>query len=171
MPVKVSVIVATYNSGERVQTVLDALDAQSLRPDEFEAIFVDDGSTDGTYDRLLQAAGRRANISVERIENSGWPGRPRNIGIDAAIGEYVLFMDHDDSLFPQALERVYDFGTANAADLVLAKEVTTGAPTVGWPTFRRQIEHTTEITDATLALLTPHKFYRRQFLAEHDIRF
>jgi glycosyltransferase involved in cell wall biosynthesis len=171
VPVKVSVIVATYNSGNRIQTVFDALDAQSLPPHEFEAIFVDDGSTDDTYARLLRAAEERAHFSVQRIENSGWPGRPRNIGLDAAVGEYVLFMDHDDSLFPQALARVSDFGTANSADLVLAKEVTTGAPTVGWPTFRHQIEHTTDITDATLALLTPHKFYRREFLAEHGIRF
>ena len=46
---------------------------------------------------------------VDRIPNSGWPGRPRNVGTRLATGEYVFYADHDDYLFPEALERMHRF--------------------------------------------------------------
>jgi hypothetical protein len=41
-----------------------------------------------------------------RIENSGWPSRPRNIGMGLSSGEYVLFLDQDDELYPAGLEHL-----------------------------------------------------------------
>jgi glycosyltransferase involved in cell wall biosynthesis len=65
---------------------------------DFEVIFVDDGSPDDTWRRLQQIRDSHANVRLERIEHSGWPSRPRNVGLALAQGEYVLFMDHDDEL-------------------------------------------------------------------------
>ena len=61
-------------------------------------IFVDDGSTDGTRRRLDALAAEHDHVRVEHIPNSGWPGRPRNVGLDLARGEFVYFVDNDDWL-------------------------------------------------------------------------
>ncbi|GAA1776784.1 hypothetical protein GCM10009681_55070 [Luedemannella helvata] len=166
-----SVVVPTYNSGERIMDVIDSLDAQSLPSDEFEAIFIDDGSTDGTYDLLSNLAITRPYMRVKRIANTGWPGRPRNLGTEMARGDYVLYMDHDDKIFPEALERVHRYGIENNADVVIGKEVIEGAPTLAWDTFREDVPRATAVQSRVLGLMTPHKFYRREFLTEHGILY
>ena len=70
---------------------------------DLELIFVDDGSTDGTAERLDALAAEHGHVRAAHIPNSGWPGRPRNIGIDMARGEFVYFADHDDWLEPDAV--------------------------------------------------------------------
>jgi poly(ribitol-phosphate) beta-N-acetylglucosaminyltransferase len=85
--VKVSVVVPVYNPGANIDDLLRSLAAQSLPADEYEAIFVDDGSTDGTGARLDALAAEQPNVRVEHIPNSGWPGRPRNVGTDLARGD------------------------------------------------------------------------------------
>lgn len=171
--VKVSVVVAVYNTGERIQRLLDSLLAQSMPLSDFEIVFVDDGSTDGSGDRLRAVARETAipRMVVETIPNSGWPGRPRNIGLDLSHAEYVLFMDHDDELFPEALDRMYRYGVENAADVVIGKEVRAGAKTLGLGLFRRNIPDADLLRDGVLSLLTPHKMFRTAFLREHAIRF
>ncbi|MDQ3691709.1 MAG: glycosyltransferase, partial [Chloroflexota bacterium] len=74
MPVKVSVIVPVYNPGAYIDDCIASILRQSLPDDEYEAIFVDDGSTDGTGERLDALAAEHANITAIHIPNSGWPG-------------------------------------------------------------------------------------------------
>lgn len=171
VPVKVSVVIATYNSGPELDRVVASLDGQSLPRNEYEVIFVDDGSTDDTYHRLNEIARERPNVSVHRIPNSGWPGRPRNVGTAAARGEYVLYMDHDDDIFPEALERMYDYAAQNSADVLLGKEVMFGdGRTPGWPTWRAN-QPDAEVGHALLHCMTPHKLYRRALIESVPLRF
>lgn len=171
MAVRVSVVVAVYNPGDHIERLITSLDAQSLPVHEFEVVFVDDGSTDGTPDLLRAFAARSPNVIVTTIPNSGWPGRPRNVGTDLARGEYVFYADHDDALFPEALERMHDLATANGADIVYGKLVTMGMPTPFWPLARRTIGQADLVGDDLLINRMVHKLYRRQFLLEHGIRF
>ena len=90
MEPRVSVVIAAYQPGDGFDRVLASLDAQTLPQDEFETVVVDDGSPDDTFARLQAFASTRPNMRVERIENSGWPSRPRNIGTDLATAPYVL---------------------------------------------------------------------------------
>ena len=76
-----------------------------LGDDEMEVVFVDDGSTDGTLERVRAVEAERPNVRVISIPNSGWPGKPRNIGTDEARGEYVMYVDQDDVVEADALER------------------------------------------------------------------
>jgi glycosyltransferase involved in cell wall biosynthesis len=168
---KVSVVVPTYNTGARLAGLIASLDAQSLPAADYELLLVDDGSTDDTFDRLQSLAAERDNVWVARIDNTGWPGRARNIGTAQASGEYVLYLDHDDRLFPEALQRMYDYASANAADVLLAKEVKTRRNTPGWLTFGRNQPRVTQVDRHVLQSMTPHKLYRRQFLREHQIAF
>ncbi len=62
------------------------------------------------------------------IENSGWPSRPRNLGVDHARGEYVFFADDDDWFADEALERLYACAKANDADIVVGKMAGYGRP-------------------------------------------
>src|SRR5690606_15522788 len=122
---KVSVVVPTYRSGEGLDHLVASLDAQTMPKDEFEIVFVDDGSPDETFARLERIQATRPHVRLERIENSGWPCRPRNVGADLAQGEFIAFMDHDDTLYPDALRAAYDYAVANGADVVNGKEART----------------------------------------------
>ncbi|WP_405373187.1 MULTISPECIES: glycosyltransferase [unclassified Microbacterium] len=169
----VSIVIPTYNSPvDGLERLVASLDAQTLDPKHVEVLFIDDGSTDDTFDRLQVIAGARPHVSARRIENSGWPSRPRNIGIDVARGDYVLFMDHDDELYPDALRAGYEFARANDADVLNGKESYTHTPHWGLETYRRDEAQSIGRTDHhPLVPMNPHKLYRREFLLEHAIRF
>jgi glycosyltransferase involved in cell wall biosynthesis len=168
--VRVSVVVPVYNPGRYIEPLIDSLAAQTLPQAEFETIFVDDGSTDDTPARLDELARERANVRVIHQENSGWPGRPRNVGVDAAGGDYVYFADNDDWFSREALERMHATAVRVGADIVIGKIIghERGVPR---ELFRRNLDRAT-VWDAPLVdSLTPHKLFRRAFLQAHGLRF
>ena len=170
-PVKVSVVVAVYNPGANMDDLVRSVLAQSLPGDEYEAIFVDDSSTDGTAERLDALAEQHPVISViHNSPNSGWPGRPRNLGLDAARGTYVYFVDNDDWLEPEALERLYDYAEDNESDIVWGRIVGNNRR-VPRDAFRTNVPDARLGEHPLLSLLTPHKLFRTSFLRAHDIRF
>ncbi|WP_402466780.1 glycosyltransferase family 2 protein [Isoptericola aurantiacus] len=169
---KVSVVVPAYQPGEGIRRVVDSLAAQSMPQDEFELIIVDDGSPDDTWSRLEAIRDERPNVRIKRIENSGWPSRPRNIGIEIARGEYVLFMDHDDEILPDGLRASYEYATAHHADVLSPKELKTSDPRWGLGNYTANIPNALPRRGINALMpMMPHKFYRRAFLLEHDIRF
>ncbi|MFC7878053.1 glycosyltransferase family 2 protein [Isoptericola sp. NPDC057391] len=169
---KVSVVVPAYQPGDGIRRVVDSLAAQTMPQDEFELIIVDDGSPDDTWERLQRIRDERPNVRIDRIENSGWPSRPRNVGIAMARGEYVLFMDHDDEIFPDGLRASYEYATAHRADVLNAKELKTSDPRWGLGNYTANIPNALPRRGiGALLPMMPHKFYRRDFLLEHDIRF
>ena len=170
MTVHVSVVVAVFNPGRHIQPLLDSLPKQTMPAAQFEVIFVDDGSTDGTPERLDEFAAARPNTTVIRIAASGGPGRPRNVGIDAARGEYIQIVDNDDALYPQALERLYAYAIENSSDVVVGREVRNQRAAVGL-LFERNVPNAELGVDPLMSLMTPHKMFRRQFLIDNGIRF
>ncbi len=167
---KVSVVVPVFNPGHDIDDCLRTLLGQSLPDDEYELIFVDDGSTDATPARLDALAAEHANVHVEHIPNSGWPGRPRNLGTDRARGDYVLYVDNDDYLGEEALERMHAMAVRDDADIVIGKVVGHGK-SVPRNLFRRNRTGVDLEWEALIWLLTPHKLFRRAFLNDHDLRF
>ncbi|MER5453449.1 glycosyltransferase [Micromonospora sp. NPDC002389] len=167
---KVSVVVPAYNVGGTIQTLVDSLLRQSMPATEFEVIFIDDGSTDDTGDRLDELAAAHPHIQVLHVENTGWPSRPRNLGVARARGEYVQFVDDDDWLADEALERLYAYAVRHDADIAIGKMVGHGR-SVPRELFRVDRPHAT-LDDAPLIdSLTCHKMFRRAFLLKHDLRF
>lgn len=171
MPVAVSVVIATYNTGETLERTVDSVRRQSIGTDRLELVLVDDGSTDGTGERVLAMAEEEPWITAEVIENSGWPSRPRNVGMARATGDYVMVMDHDDLLFPRSLERMWQEGTRTRADMVLGKEVRSSGRTQGLETFRHNSDDARLVEDDVLLLHTPHRMWRREFLDRTGVRF
>ncbi|MFE9020845.1 glycosyltransferase family 2 protein [Streptomyces sp. NPDC007808] len=170
MPVKVSVVVPVYNPGAHIEDCIASLLRQSLPPDAYEVIFVDDGSTDGTPALLDALAAADPRVTVLHQENSGWSGKPRNVGVAASRGEYVMFVDNDDHLGDEALERMYDYGVANGADVVVGKMAgkNRGVPV---ELFRRNHPRATVENAPLIDSLTPHKMFRRAFLDDIGLRF
>ncbi|WP_052744563.1 glycosyltransferase family 2 protein [Streptomyces odonnellii] len=170
MTVKVTVVVPTYNSGSHIEPLVDSMLRQTLPGSEFEVLFVDDGSTDGTPDRLAALTAEHPHFRMTRIPNSGWPGKPRNVGVEQANGTYVQFADHDDRLTPEALERLYGMAHRNGSDIVIGK-VASNFRSRGVPYgLMSRTRESCTVWDAPLIdSLTPHKMFRTAFLREHGI--
>jgi glycosyltransferase involved in cell wall biosynthesis len=98
---KVTVVIPAFNVASYVADCLASVRAQTL-PD-WECIVVDDGSTDGTAERVRGIADPRIRLHSQR--NQG-VSAARNAGLAQARGAYVLFLDGDDRLHPQALSRL-----------------------------------------------------------------
>ena len=154
-----SVIVPLYNTGAVLDELVDSLLAQTMPAEDFEVVFVDDGSTDGTGDRVDALTAPHDHFVVRHIPNSGWPGTPRNLGLDLARGEYVAFLDHDDYLGPRGLELVHAFAVRHRSDLVAAREVGVGR-NIGRFVFRRTIPDAALDRDPVLHLQERRRLLR-----------
>ncbi|WP_375476608.1 glycosyltransferase family 2 protein [uncultured Jatrophihabitans sp.] len=170
MAVRVSVVIAVYNTGPHIEPLIDSLLRQTMSTEEFEVIFVDDGSTDSTPDRLDALAAEHGHFTVVREPNSGWPGRPRNVGIDLARGRYVFFADHDDWFGVEALQRMLDYAEAHESDILIGRYAGHHRG-VAKAMFTANRPAVTLSDTPLMDSLTPHKLYRAAFLAEHELRF
>lgn len=106
----VSVITPCYNCEKFISHVIDIVQNQTLQVDEH--ILVDDGSTDGTYEKMKIAALKFSNVYIFSQENLG-AGSARNRGIAEASGKYIIFLDSDDSWSEQKLEVQISFMEEN----------------------------------------------------------
>ena len=100
---KATIVVPVYNSARSIQRCLDSLLAQSER--SIQVVCVNDGSTDDSLDVLRQIAQADDRVLVIDQENVG-VSCARNAGIDAAEGETLFFVDADDYIDAQTVERV-----------------------------------------------------------------
>ena len=165
----VSVIIPVYNTMPYLTELLNSLEAQDLDSKRFEVIAVNDGSTDYSGEILDVYAKRNANFRVVHQANSGWPGKPRNVGIDIARGEYVFFCDGDDVLGHEALRRMVDYAKKNDVDVLIPKMVGLGGRRVMAALYR-----TTRLDtplDVALRSLNPIKLIRRSLMLDTGIRF
>ncbi|MFD6426923.1 glycosyltransferase family 2 protein [Streptomyces sp. NPDC060198] len=169
-PPKVSVVVPVYNPGAHMDELIDSLLNQTMDPGDFEVILVDDGSTDGTGARLDRLAAEHAHFQVVHIPNSGWPSRPRNLGIEHARGTYVQFADNDDWFGTEALQRLHAYAEENGSDIVVGRMAGRGRG-VPRELFRKNLPDARPEKSALVDSLTPHKMFRRSFLLEHGLRF
>ena len=115
--VKISVIIPVYNEEDYLNECLDSIVNQSL--EDIEIICVDDGSTDNSLN-ILKSYESDNRIKIIPKENSGL-GASRNVALDIAQGEYIVFMDSDDYLNLNALEALYDLAESKSLDCIIYK--------------------------------------------------
>jgi glycosyltransferase involved in cell wall biosynthesis len=126
----VSIIVPSYNKGRYVEEMVASVQAQSHR--NWEMLFIDDGSTDGTRDILLRSAGADERIKLHFQDGNRGANHCRNLGIQLAAGEHVMFLDADDVLAPHCLQSRLDADPEGTCDLVVSTmEVFRGRPGEG----------------------------------------
>lgn len=109
---KFSIVTSSYNSWGFMENYWKSLEEQTYQ--DFEIIIVDDCSKDGTFAKICEYASNSSlNIKVlQNVENCG-PGFTRNRGIDKASGEWITFVDSDDSIDIHLLEKVEQIINAN----------------------------------------------------------
>jgi len=118
MTYKISVIVPAYNEEKYLSTALDSLVNQTFK--DFEVIIINDGSTDNTQKVIDKYTKKYQNFHSIYQENSG-VSSSRNKGIEEAKGDYLAFLDGDDTYTPGALENLYNTAKKYNADLVLGR--------------------------------------------------
>lgn len=101
--IKISVVMPTFNRRHVLERTLPALVAQDLPPDQFEVLIVDNGSTDGTLEFLRSWNPPFAFRALQAPRRGA--GAARNVGICAARGELVLFLDDDLIAIPELLSQ------------------------------------------------------------------
>jgi GT2 family glycosyltransferase len=100
---KISVIIPSYNYARYLPECINSLHQQTFS--DWEAVIVDDGSTDNTEEVALElVSSGQSKVHYHRVENGG-VARARNIACEKAEGEFLLPLDADDLLTPDALEK------------------------------------------------------------------
>ena len=112
---EVSVVVPVYNSSRYLHQCIDSLINQTLKDVEF--IFVDDGSTDDSYEILRNYQEKDRRIKIFRQENMH-AGVARNNVMKQATGKYIIFLDSDDYFELTLLERAFRCAEKNQAEIV-----------------------------------------------------
>lgn len=110
-----SVIIPVYNVEKYLRECLDSVLAQTYR--EWEAVCVNDGSTDGSAAILAEYAAKDDRFKVVERPNGG-PSAARNTGLEHVTGECVYFLDSDDYLVPDALERMISVAALFELDIL-----------------------------------------------------
>ena len=111
----VSIIMPVYNAREYLHQSIGSILAQTCG--DFELILIDDGSRDDSLEICRKYAEADSRIRVLHKENGG-PGAARNFGLDRARGEYILFVDSDDTVEARCLEVTVGLAQQHQAEAV-----------------------------------------------------
>ncbi len=114
--VDLSIIVPIYNAHKYIEVLCKSLLNQKTKY-SYEVIFVDDGSTDDSFEILSNIAKKNSHMRVFTKQNGGISSA-RNYGIDKAVGQYLLFVDNDDYLSEDFVEKTLDVAKKENVDIV-----------------------------------------------------
>ncbi|MEH6958081.1 glycosyltransferase family 2 protein, partial [Neobacillus drentensis] len=118
----ISVILPIYNVEAYIDECLNSLINQTIGFENLEVLMVNDCSTDRTPEIINNYENKYSNFHAIHMEqNSGAPGKPRNLGIDHANGEYLIFLDPDDYLPLDAYANLYETAKSTKSDFVMGK--------------------------------------------------
>ena len=124
----VSVMVTTCQGDDRIATCLASLARQTLAPEAFEILVVQNGAPCRTPDIVLQFAADHPRLSVRLLELSEpGLGHARNVGLQAARGTYVTYVDDDDWVTPGFLQALLSHAEDGVVPVALVSTVTEGA--------------------------------------------
>lgn len=113
---KVSLIIPVYNVENFLYRCLKSVENQTYK--DTEVIIINDGSTDNSYKIIDEFVARNENFICYTIENSG-PGGARNYGILKATGDYIVFLDSDDYISEDCIEKLFNAAQKNDSDIVV----------------------------------------------------
>lgn len=132
---KISVIVPVYNVAEYIEECIQSLAVQTFK--DFEVIFVDDRGKDDSIHIIERELGRiKANSCDARIikhkRNRGLSAA-RNTGFEVARGEYIYFLDSDDYISSDCLEKLYRAAVESNAEVTIGNYEVIGGSSYGLP--------------------------------------
>lgn len=114
---KLSVIIPVFKVEEYLAKCLDSILDQGFAAEELEVFIINDGSPDNSREIALEYAAKHANFIFIDQENQG-VSVARNAGLDKATGEYVAFIDPDDSIHPNSLKPILETADRDNTDVL-----------------------------------------------------
>lgn len=175
---KVSIIIPAYNAAEFIHISISSIQSQNFS--DYEIIIVNDGSTDHTAAIVEDLASKDNKIHLISIENSG-PAVARNVGISHCTGDYIMFMDSDDTLLhdtlPGAVMKaeesrsdmvILGFSIINVGDQSKINYTAPEAVIAGREEIGQAIE---QLYIANLLNQCWGKLYRRELIVDNNITF
>lgn len=170
---KLSIIVPVYNTEKYLQKCTSSL--LDTRFQDYEILFVDDGSTDSSplmIDELERL--HPGTIRAIHQKNTG-PGGARNTGIQAARGQFILFLDSDDYLVPKALDKLASCFQSDFDICIFdALSVLENGKTLQYLTGSKNRQPQNLKTSPTLLFEMPavwNKVFRKSLFTDYGIRF
>lgn len=173
----ISVVVPIYNAEKYIRRCVDSILAQSYR--NLEVILVDDGSTDSTPGILDEYAEVDERVKVIHKKNVGH-AHSRNRGLEAATGVFITFMDCDDYMYPDFMEKMYGAICVDDSDLACCSfnYVDEQGQKLGWsePELERAAASSIEaqkdfLTKVRIEGFSWNKLVRRSILIDGGIRY
>jgi glycosyltransferase involved in cell wall biosynthesis/predicted O-methyltransferase YrrM len=166
--------IPVFNGKSLLRNCLQSVIDSTLPRHRFEILIADDGSTEpetlailGEFEKSLAADPGFFRV-ISLGTNSGGAARPRNRILDEATGEYVFFIDSDDTIGNEALERIAEALATTPADWVAVHQV----PVNGRAAVARVRQPHVEVPRAkALTTLTVHKVFRRAEIERQQLRF
>ena len=169
----VSVIVPVYNAEKYLERCLESFLDQSFQ--DFELMLVNDGSTDGSGPLCDKYSALNKNVFVNHQENQG-VSAARQVGLEAAKGEYVIFADPDDWVEHDMLEQLVSVAEKEFADVVICDFLINVSESDG--RLKKQTPHDLRPNTILRQLLmgemhgsTCNKLYRRDTLLKSKVSF
>lgn len=165
---KLSIIIPVYNAEQYLQKCLESVSNQNLSEHDYEIFCINDGSTDNSLSILNQFQKVKFNLKVISTENKG-PAYARNIGLENAEGKYVTFLDSDDQIYPNALDKI--LAKLEEENIEILYPIIHFFDEKDNLLERSKVEKDSKITTGLLQerRTLPATFYRRQIVG--DIRF
>ena len=175
---KLSVIIPTFNLEGIIQKTFHSVQNQTIGFNNIELIFVDDNSNDNTLKFLKNYENYYSNVKVISLKNnSGFAGKPRNIGLENSTSDYILFLDGDDQLLIDSCEVLYNQINQSNSDMIIGGHINryeNGKLDHNSPLYSGRIETFTNVNDANLLNITPAicaKLFRKELLSKNNIKF
>lgn len=114
---KLSIIIPVYNAEKYIVRCIDSVYVQGIEQSDFEVIAVNDGSKDNSLQLLQQLAERKYNMTVLSQDNTG-AAAARNLGMENAKGEYLMFVDSDDFLLEGRISKLLGICEKDSLDIL-----------------------------------------------------
>lgn len=171
---KLSVIVPFYNTEEYIEKCLNSLVNQTL--EDIEIILINDGSTDNSINIAKSFQQKDNRIKIIEQENKK-QGAARNLGMKAAEGEYIGFVDSDDWIDLDYFEKLYNAAKKYNSDIALATNVRIGNGRtkkrlkIKEETFKTSLEDKFTLCNHFKNECPTNKIYKTEMLRQNDINW
>ena len=182
--VSISCIMPIYNVEQYLKESLESVLCQSFQ--DYEIICINDGSTDNSLNVLKKYAEQDSRIKILNQDNKG-QGAARNLGINNAIGEIIIFLDPDDILEENAFDTIYKSFQKTKANIIQFdyKEFYDYSNKIKNRSLKQSVKKVYKFNLKSLQEYVPQKFsllrfirmccwdkaYKRDFIEKNDIRF
>ena len=172
---KLSIIIPVFNVEKYLNKCLDSVFNQDIPYSDYEVILVNDGSTDNSEEIILKYKKQFPNLKYYKQKNSG-PSKARNKGLDHATGEYIWFVDADDWIASNSLNRLLkyiskhklDFCQITSCDII---NNNTHTKLLNRILFEKVVDALSLIKDYKIPTAACDHLIKREILTTNNIRF